>query len=167
MDFACKLLWTYPCLSQRSPHFVKTYGRGPGQVLSAEATTSSEWPVPYTAAVSIQFTPRSRARCMAAINALSAWAPQQNSQPEPPMAQAPKPMGVMNKSELPRRFVFMSGLDSVFVFSVFIGQTFRNQWIFRCFLLQRAAVSLCSDVIQLGVACITPSDWIVSGDKLP
>jgi len=31
-------------------------------------------------------------------------------------SQAPKPMGVMNKSELSRRFIFMSGVDSVFVF---------------------------------------------------
>src|SRR6266576_2540429 len=123
MDFACKLLWTFPRLSHRSPHFVKTYARGPGQLLNAEATTSSECPIPYTAAVSIQFTPSSSARCMAAIDALSSWSPQPNSQPEPPIAQAPKPMGVMPKSELPRRFVFMSDLviEFAFVFSVLIG----------------------------------------------
>ena len=44
---------------------------------------------------------------MAATESLSSCAPQANSQPEPPMAQAPKPIGVMNRSEFPSRFVFM------------------------------------------------------------
>src|SRR5438477_10832749 len=106
MDFAFKLLWTFPCLSQRSPHFVKTYGRGPDQVLSAEATTPSECPIPYTAAVSIQLTPSSSARCIAAIDVLSSWSPQPTSQPEPPMAHAPKPMRLADKRELPGRYAF-------------------------------------------------------------
>jgi hypothetical protein len=38
-------------------------------------------------------------------------APQANSQPEPPMAQAPKPIGVMNRSEFPSCFVFMVRLS--------------------------------------------------------
>src|SRR5438477_8348510 len=119
MDFAFKLLWTFPCLSQRSPHLVKTYGRGPDQVLSAEATTSSECPMPYTAAVSIQLTPSSSARWIAAIDALSSCSPQPNSQPEPPIAHAPKPTGVMDKSELPSFFVFISTLlDLVFTFGL-------------------------------------------------
>ena len=45
------------------------------------------------AAVSIQLTPRSRARWMAAMESLSSWGPQANSQLPPPMAQAPKPIG--------------------------------------------------------------------------
>src|SRR5881227_4268005 len=106
MDFAFKLLWTFPCLSQRRPHLVKTYGRGPDQVLSAEATTSSECPIPYTAAVSIQLTPSSSARWIAATDCLSSCSPQPNSQPDPPIAQAPKPIGVMKRSDLPSRLVF-------------------------------------------------------------
>src|ERR1700722_18680693 len=58
------------------------------------------------AAVSIQLMPSSSARWMAAIESLSSCAPQPNSQ-SPPMAHAPKPMGVMFKSELPRALVFM------------------------------------------------------------
>src|SRR6266581_8767294 len=54
---------------------------------------------------------------MAAMDALSSCSPQANSQPAPPMAQAPKPTGVMNKSELPSCFVFI-GAD-VFVFCNF------------------------------------------------
>src|SRR5438874_11523983 len=102
MDFAFKLLWTFPCLSQRSPHFVKTYGRGPDQVLSAEATTSSECPIPYTAAVSIQLTPSSSARCIAAIDDSSSCSHQPTSQLEPPVAHAPKPVLVIDKSESPK-----------------------------------------------------------------
>src|SRR5207302_5218623 len=46
---------------------------------------------------------------------------QPNSQPDPPMAQAPKPIGVMNKSELPSRFVFISTFfASVFIFWITI-----------------------------------------------
>src|SRR5438067_13736385 len=59
------------------------------------------------AAVSIQLTPAPSASRMAAMESLSSWSPQANSQPEPPMAQAPKPIGVMNRSEFPSRFVFM------------------------------------------------------------
>jgi hypothetical protein len=49
------------------------------------------------------------------------------------MAQAPKPMGVMNKSDLPRRFVFKSELpiDFAFVFSVLIGSN-RGFIVIRC-----------------------------------
>ena len=46
------------------------------------------------AAVSIQLMPRSSARWMAAMDSLSSWGPQANSQSPPPMAHAPKPMGV-------------------------------------------------------------------------
>src|ERR1700733_6538488 len=42
---------------------------------------------------------------MAAMESLSSWLPQPNSQPEPPIAQAPNPIGVINKSELPSRRV--------------------------------------------------------------
>src|SRR6266403_5868570 len=52
--------------------------------------------------------PSSSARCIAAADALSSCSPQPNSQPEPPMAHAPKPMDVINKSELPSCFVFIS-----------------------------------------------------------
>src|SRR5437762_10748328 len=43
--------------------------------------------------------PSSSARWIAATDALSSWSPQPNSQPEPPMAQAPKPTGVIGRSE--------------------------------------------------------------------
>ena len=42
--------------------------------------------------------------------------PQANSQPEPPMAQAPKPTGVMNRSEFPSCFVFIGPSVLVFMF---------------------------------------------------
>src|ERR1700733_15168434 len=51
--------------------------------------------------------PASSASWIAATELLSSWAPQPNSPPEPPMAQAPNPIGVMNRSELPNRLVFM------------------------------------------------------------
>src|SRR5262245_24376199 len=44
---------------------------------------------------------------MAVMESRSSWAPQANSQPPPPIAHAPKPIGVMNRSEFPSRFVFM------------------------------------------------------------
>src|SRR5262249_9673169 len=51
--------------------------------------------------------PAPSASRMAATESLSSWAPQANSQPAPPIAQAPKPIGVMDRSEFPSRFVFM------------------------------------------------------------
>ena len=48
---------------------------------------------------------------MAEMESLSSWAPQANSQPAPPMAHAPKPIGVMNKSEFPSRFVLIVTLS--------------------------------------------------------
>src|SRR6266850_3702745 len=50
------------------------------------------------------------------MDALSSCAPQANSQPEPPIAQAPKPTGVMNRSEFPSCFVFI--VPSVLVFII-------------------------------------------------
>src|SRR5262245_43704714 len=55
---------------------------------------------------------------MAATESLSSWPPQANSQPEPPIAHAPNPIGVINRSELPNCFVFTtilppSGIDVV------------------------------------------------------
>src|SRR5688572_11199897 len=93
-----------PDLSQTRPHLVKTYGLfiTPS---SALATTSSEWPSPYTAAVSIQLMPRSSPSRIVAMLSVSSWAPQANAQPPPPMAHAPKPIGVICRSELPSRRV--------------------------------------------------------------
>src|SRR6266853_1319655 len=51
------------------------------------------------------------------MDALSSCSPQANSQPAPPMAHAPKPTGVMNKSELPSCFVFMRLAVFVFMMS--------------------------------------------------
>lgn len=50
-------------LSRRSEaHLVKAIGRSDGvRSRSRRPTTSSEWPSPYTAAVSVQFTPSSSA----------------------------------------------------------------------------------------------------------
>src|ERR1700722_10062508 len=67
------------------------------------------------AAVSIQLMPESRASRMAAIESLSSWPPHANSQPEPPIAHAPKPIGVMYKSEVPSCVVFMSAVSVIFV----------------------------------------------------
>src|SRR5580704_10047004 len=54
------------------------------------------------AAVSIQLISRSRARWIAAMDSMSSCGPQANSQFPPPIAQAPNPMGVNRRSELPR-----------------------------------------------------------------
>jgi hypothetical protein len=48
--------------------------------------------------VSIQLTPASSASRIAAIESRSSWDAQPNSQPDPPIAQAPKPIGVMVRS---------------------------------------------------------------------
>src|SRR5437868_14929688 len=45
---------------------------------------------------------------MAAMESLSSWDPQANSQPPPPTAQAPKPIGVMRRSELASFLVCMA-----------------------------------------------------------
>src|SRR4051812_31148430 len=92
--------------SHTIPHFVKMYGRSfEGMPSSACRTTSSECPKPYTAAVSIQFTPRSTAWRMLAMDWASSWGPQPNAQPPPPTAQAPNPTGVNRSSVLPSRRV--------------------------------------------------------------
>src|SRR6266404_1039250 len=64
---------------------------------------------------------------MASTDCLSSCSPQPNSQPDPPIAQAPKPTGVMDKSELPSCFVLMSifVIGFVFVFVVFILRVHR------------------------------------------
>src|SRR6266446_5678289 len=59
----------------------------------------------------MELTPAFSASWMAAMESLSSWAPQANSQPPPPIAQAPKPTGVINRSEVPSRFVFMVPLS--------------------------------------------------------
>src|SRR5260221_8071931 len=71
---------------------------------------------------------------MAATDALSSWAPQANCQPEPPMAQAPKPTGVINRSEFPSCFVFIGPSVRVFMIS-------PNHYLFLLFhcLLPAAA----------------------------
>src|SRR5665647_2540999 len=53
------------------------------------------------AAVSIQLTPRSTARWMAAIERLSSCGPQPNDQPPPPAAQEPKPTVVISRPLVP------------------------------------------------------------------
>src|SRR5215471_12635502 len=88
------------------------YGRLPFHCRKACATISSECPVPYTAAVSIQFTPSSSARKIAATESASSCWPQANSQPEPPMAQAPNPTGVSCKSEFPSLRSFIALPDA-------------------------------------------------------
>src|SRR5207244_1938013 len=72
------------CPSHTSPHFVKTYGRSRGGISrSARATTSSEWPSPYTAAVSIQLMPLATACRMAATDSVSSWLLQPKAHPAP------------------------------------------------------------------------------------
>src|SRR5258708_26863254 len=63
---------------------------------------------------------------MAAMESLSFCDPQANSQPEPPMAQAPKPTGVMCRLELPSL--------RVSIFNPFFGRdstiaAWRHQWL--------------------------------------
>ena len=82
------------------PAFVNTYGRWMTPS-SARPTTSSEWPKPYCAAVSIQLAPSSRARWIAAIDSSSSWLPHPQSQPAPPIAHAPTPARVIERSVLP------------------------------------------------------------------
>src|SRR5437773_4733481 len=90
------------CPSHTSPHFVKTYGRSRGGISrSARATTSSEWPSPYTAAVSIQLRPLATACRMAATDSVSSWLLQPKAHPAPPMAQAPKPTRVISMPVVP------------------------------------------------------------------
>ena len=55
------------------------------------------------AAVSIQLMPRSAAWRIAAIDCLSSWLPQPTAQSPPPIAQAPRPTGVMCMSVRPSR----------------------------------------------------------------
>src|SRR5438046_1163930 len=82
--------------SHASPLLVNTSGRSPaGSSRSRRPTTSSEWPRPYTAAVSIQLPPSSSARRIAASESASSCGPQPNAQPPPPIAHAPKPTVVM------------------------------------------------------------------------
>src|SRR3989475_12885611 len=84
------------CSSQTRPALVKTYGRAStGMSRSARATISSEWPRPYTAAVSLQLMRRSTALPSAAIESASSWLPQAKLHPPPPIAHAPKPTRVI------------------------------------------------------------------------
>ncbi len=55
--------------------------------------------------MSIQLMPRSTARVIAAMESASSCGPQPNIQSPPPIAQAPKPMTVISRSELPSRRV--------------------------------------------------------------
>src|SRR5882724_5438420 len=57
----------------------------------------------------------SRASWMAAMESLSSWAPQANSQPPPPIAHAPKPIGVMFRSEVPSCLVSMISVSVVYL----------------------------------------------------
>src|SRR6185436_7942366 len=97
-------------------HFVNTYGRrDAGSSRSARATTSSECPRPYAAAVSTQLMPRSTARWIAFTESASSCGPQPNIQSPPPMAQAPKPTSVICRSELPSRRVCTSVAPCTFI----------------------------------------------------
>src|SRR2546427_3366278 len=83
--------------SHTSPHLVNTSGRPrDGSSCSRRPTSSSEWPRPYTAAVSIQLIPSPSARCIAASESVSSCGPQPNAQPPPPIAHAPKPTVVIS-----------------------------------------------------------------------
>src|SRR5438034_1327275 len=83
--------------SHTSPHLVNTSGRSrDGSSCSRRPTSSSEWPRPYTAAVSIQLSPSSSARCIAASESVASCGPQPNAQPPPPIAHAPKPTVVIS-----------------------------------------------------------------------
>jgi hypothetical protein len=86
--------------SSSSEYFVKTYGRSSSPA-RARPTTASERPNPYAAAVSIQLTPSSTARWIAAIDSSLSCGPQPNSQPPPPIAHAPKPRRVISKPVVP------------------------------------------------------------------
>ena len=63
---------------------------------SARPTTCSEWPKPYAAAVSIQLTPSSSARWIAAIDSSSSWGPHA----ELPAAAADRPRAEADARDL-------------------------------------------------------------------
>src|SRR5689334_16346541 len=104
MESAFRLLPISRFSFQIRAHLVNTYGCGE-RPSSARATTSSECPSPYTAAVSIQLMPASRAAWIAAIDSASSCGPHENAQPFPPIAQAPIPRRVISISLLPSRFL--------------------------------------------------------------
>src|SRR4029077_4875288 len=91
----------------------KTGGRAPNpRRRRPRPTTSAYGPSPYTAAVSIQFTPSSSAWRMVATDCTSSCGPQPNDQPPPPIAQAPKPTVVISSPLVPSERV-----GNVMVFS--------------------------------------------------
>ena len=83
---------------QLRPHLLKT--NTSSRSATALPTTSSECPKPYTAAVSIQLTPRSSAWWIACTDSSSSTSPQPNG-PGPPMAHAPTPTRVISGPSLP------------------------------------------------------------------
>ena len=106
---------------------MKTYGRSERPAI-ARPTTSSECPNPYWAAVSIQFTPSSSARWMAATDSSSSCAPQLHSKPPPPSAQAPKPTRVISIPVEPNGAVLRSAIAGDLATREGIGPRRRNQW---------------------------------------
>src|SRR6266851_234390 len=84
---------TRPCASQVMPNLVAITACRRSSP-SADASTSSEWPNPYTSAVSNRLMPRSRARRIAAADSRSSTGPQ----PWPPIAQPPKPTRETSRS---------------------------------------------------------------------
>src|SRR5687768_16873398 len=102
IDSRFKLCVTSLFSFQEKLHFVNTYGRrDEPRFLSARPMTSSECPRPYVAAVSIQLIPEFTACSIVAIESLSSCGPQPKSQSPPPIAHAPKPIGVISRSEFP------------------------------------------------------------------
>src|SRR5205823_742548 len=87
------------------PPLVNTNGRGSSPAI-ARPTTSSEWPKPYWAAVSIQLTPSSSAWWIAAIESSSSCEPQPQSYSAPPIAQAPTPTRVISRPVRPSSAAF-------------------------------------------------------------
>src|SRR5205807_7260028 len=83
--------------SQIKPHFVKMKGRSEGgSERRKRPTTRSEWPSPYTAAVSIQLTPSSMAWRIVFCDTWSSCGPHPNDHPPPPIAHAPNPTVVIS-----------------------------------------------------------------------
>src|SRR5260370_36440172 len=74
--------------------------------------------------------PRSRALWIAAMESLSSCGPHAKAQSPPPIAHAPKPMGVRCKSELPS--CFLSILDSM------RAERSWRQWKMKNWMARRA-----------------------------
>src|SRR5208337_3384378 len=126
------------------------------------------------AAVSIQLMPRSRALWMAAMDSLSSWGPQANSQLPPPMAHAPKPMGDSRRSELPSlRRDCEAGVVVIAIPSMIaLGGAVQKPWLLRAIeVVQFAATATLKRLLLWEVLaanwCVIGSFWSILARTVP